>query len=78
MAVNDKIKELITASGLDYHDLWTKDQLAVDKLAELIIQQCLHQIDKNFVGAVGTYASAHNSAVLKCQKNVKQHFGISE
>jgi hypothetical protein len=38
--MNQRIRELVKQSGLDYDELWTKDQLAVDKFAELIVRDC--------------------------------------
>ena len=48
------------------------------KFAELIVLECTNQIEKNYVGAIGTHASAHNTAVKRCSEQVKQHFGIKE
>ena len=48
------------------------------KFAELIVRECADKIGENFVGAVGTHASAYNSAVLKCQTIIKEHFGVED
>ena len=64
--------------GNEHHDKSHEEQqrLWAEKFAELIVGECLDKIGKNFVGAVGSHASAHNSAVLKCQNSIKEHFGI--
>ena len=47
-----------------------------EKFAELIIAECIMQIEKNFAGSVHTMAQAHNLAVTKCKQSVKEHFGV--
>ena len=58
---------------------FTETELSrLQQVAELIVRECVDKIGENFVGAVGTHASAHNSAVLKCQTIIKEHFGVEE
>lgn len=77
--MDERIRELWDrAAELETDASWEGQTKFMEKFAELIIRECLIQVDKNFVGAVGTYAGTHNSAVLKCQKSIKQHFGINE
>ena len=70
MTPNPKLKELIKGMGIIPEDEHYE-------VAELIVRECLEQIEKNFVGAIGTYASAYNSAVLKCKKSIQEHFEIN-
>lgn len=63
--------------GKDY--MFTETELSrLHQVAELIVRECVEKIGENFVGAVGTHASAYNSAVLKCQTIIKEHFGIED
>lgn len=77
--MNERIRELAEQATKHYPaiessgEFWTFDK---EKFAELIVRECLDKIGKNFVGAVGSHASAHNSAVLKCQNSIKEHFGV--
>ena len=51
-------------------------QRDIEQFAELIVKDCIGQVETNFAGAVGTYAGVHNSAVLKCKKSIQEHFGV--
>ena len=70
--MNNKIKQLAEQAGIQDNP----DQEGLELFANLIVQECLAQIDKNFVGAVGTYPGAYNTGVKKCQNIIKQHFGL--
>jgi hypothetical protein len=75
--MNKRIQELfIQVSNESVNMRWNIED--AEKFAELIVQECIDKISENFVGAVGTHASAHNSAVLKCQTIIKEHFGVEE
>ena len=84
--MNERLKELAEQAGMTddkYGMFFAKDKhnedgVDLEKFAELIVQECIDKIGENFVGAVGTHASAHNSAVLKCQTIIKEHFGVEE
>lgn len=41
-----------------------------DIFAQLIVQECISKIEKNFAGAIGTYSGVHNTAVLKCKNSL--------
>jgi hypothetical protein len=51
-----------------------KNQL--EKFLEIIVNECITECSSHFVGAVGTHASAHNSAVKKCVDGIKARFEI--
>lgn len=53
-------------------------QLNVDKFVKVIHNECMIQIEKNFAGAVGTHANAHNLGVSKCKKSIKTLFGMGD
>ena len=81
--MNDKIKELALQAGFQHINDegigWAGNHNAsLPKFAELIIQECIKQVEKNYVGAIGTYAGAHNSATLKCKKSIQKHFEVTE
>ena len=73
--MNERIQELAEQSRVSVID---PQWMGIDpeKFTESIVRECLEQIEKNFVGAIGTHASAHNSAVLKCKKSIQEHFGV--
>lgn len=68
--MNDRIRELVKQSGLDYDELWTKDQLAVEKFAELIIADCIDQVE-----VFNTRMDAGPRHIVEA---IKQHFGVKE
>ena len=45
-------------------------------LTEYVVKESVEQCYKNIAAAVGSHASAHNSAVEKCVNTIKEHFGI--
>lgn len=47
-------------------------------LTEYVIKECVELCYKNIAAAVGSHASAHNSAVEKCVNTIKEHFGIDK
>ena len=65
--MNERIRELVKQSGLDYDELWTKDQLAVDKFAELIVRECAEWVNDN-IGLIDEEARA----------DLLKHFGVEE
>ena len=70
--MNERIRELAIKAGAgEWGDSVVPAMMDVGKFAELIVQECIKQVEKNFAGAVGTYAGAHNSAVLKCKKSIQ-------
>lgn len=82
--MDQKIKDLLGDARLFCYDDGTVSligenyvgQKEIEKFAELLIKECVAQVEKNFAGAVGTYAGVHNSAVLKCKKSILEHFNL--
>ena len=76
--MNERINELAAAAG--GHEVAPYDflfrQQDMQKFVELIVQECVEQVGRNYVGAIGTYAGVHNSAILKCKKSIQEHFKI--
>jgi hypothetical protein len=56
--------------------IYTYDGL--NKFAQLIVRECIEQVEGNYVGAIGTYAGAHNSAISKCKKSIQEYFGVEK
>lgn len=75
--MNTNIKTLIDQVGTDVSGKWVRID-NTEKLAELIVQECVSLCTKQVVGAVGTHASAHNRAVMYCRDAIKEHFGVKE
>lgn len=72
--MNERLKELMLEAGYAAPELAGR----ANKLAELIVREAVAQCQQHFVGAVGTHAGAHNSAVKKCVDSIQKHFGIEE
>lgn len=49
-------------------------QFFAEVLTEYVIKECVDLCNKNIVGAVGSHASAHNSAITKCINSIKEYF----
>jgi hypothetical protein len=65
--MNENVLNLIKESGLDYDELWDKDQLAVNKLIELVIKESVYQLAEAFLHCSGSP-----------EEYVFKHFGIKE
>lgn len=50
---------------------YTKRQW-LETFTALIIENCIKEVEKNYVGFYGSHASAHNSAVKKCVETLKE------
>jgi len=74
--MNERIRELAEQAELNATLLFNKEKL--EKFAELIVRECAQECSQHFVGAVGTYPGAHNSAVKKCLDSIKARFGVEE
>jgi hypothetical protein len=80
--MNTVMEDLMYRSGLTASGCWDQmdeyDRKAVEKFAELIVRECVSEIEKNYVGQVGTHASAHNSAIKKSVDSIKHLYGVAE
>lgn len=75
--MNEKIKRLLEMATTKSH--WSTDEsrylvnfVNQEKFAQLVIEHCAELCSKHYVGAIGTHASAHNSAVQKCHNAIKE------
>lgn len=48
----------------------------LERFAQLIVRECASKIGENFAEAIGSHASAHNTAVKQCQQTILEHFGV--
>lgn len=47
------------------------EKLNEDIFAELILNECITICKNNYVNSIGSYASAHNSAIQKCINEIE-------
>ncbi len=68
--MNQKIQDLMYHSGLTAQGCWDEmdeyDKQAIEKFAELIVQECATVIEKNLFQGIGWNTS----------RTVKKHFGV--
>ena len=83
--MNDKIKSLAEQAGLDYfaRDAWNGESKDLEKFAELIIQECLDQIETYKIpcgnSPAGEMACEWTYDALKSiRDDIKETFGIEE
>ena len=76
--MNKQFKKLAEQAGyeIDMFGFGHWDMPECKKFAELIVQECANKIGENFAGAIGSHASAHNTAVKQCQQTILEHFGV--
>jgi hypothetical protein len=85
--MNEQIlKDLAEQAGFDvkilcapYPGGWPReDMLALESFAQLIVEECLHQVDQAIpdtnCSAAGTYKTARIATISR----IKKHFGIEE
>lgn len=70
--MTEQIKEFIESAGI-YPG---SNQDSAEILVNMVLKACLEEIRKNHVGAIGTYAGVHNTAVKRCADNIKARFGV--
>jgi hypothetical protein len=84
--MNERMAELVgkaweeadkEVSEKDWHT-WVHDEIFQAKLVELVVKECANVCYLNIIGMVGTHASAHNSAIDACAKQIKTHFGVED
>lgn len=81
--MNERIKELFAQSEIYYYsstgDLTSGHSITdLEKLAELIVAECVTQCSKVLVEYTGQPSVTHNYAVGLCQDRIKEHFGVEE
>jgi len=74
-------KIAVANNGGDWATHYNEDQKNVwrdraKEVADMIVRECLEQVQKNFAGSVHTMASVHNTAVSNCRQSIKDHFGV--
>ena len=88
--MNKRIRQLAEQAGFYFYDMHDVDGQdlgetveadswsAIEKFTQLIVQECTDTCRSQAAGAVGTHASAHNSAVGACISAIQQQFGETE
>ena len=80
--MNKQFEKLIAEAFFDEatnepeQKMYTLGEDKVERFAQLIVQECASKIGENFAGAIGSHASAHNTAVKQCQQTILEHFGV--
>ncbi len=78
--MNERIKDLAIEAIVENiaSEAWVFTDNELEKFVELIVKECANACYLNIVGMVGTHASAYNSAIDACAKQIKQTFGVKE
>jgi hypothetical protein len=83
--MNGRIKELLYQANLLDDDGWSTSNLTrdVEQFAELVIQECINQIESYQIpvgnSPAGELASEWTyDALSTIRDNIKEHFGIQE
>jgi hypothetical protein len=78
--MNKRIKELAEQAGFELDDelilepqpIYYITQEECKKFAELIVKECIDTVKKRYVGD----HNREDAEVLRCVKDLKQHFGV--
>lgn len=79
--MNSRLLELAQQAGLSKNHANDREytgNLDWRRLSELIIQDCISQVEKTYAGSIHSHAGTWNSAVQKAVLQIKQHFGVEE
>lgn len=60
------------ASSVEFDAYRTMLTSFAEEIAEYVKAQVIEECQQHYVGAVGTHASAHNSAVKRCVETIKE------
>jgi hypothetical protein len=84
--MNERIKELIKAAGLNIdgygYPIWgcldgeDEKKAFLEKFAELIVQECVALVEKQDHGTSDLWVSQWDSACRAVSKDIKEHFGV--
>jgi hypothetical protein len=75
--MNERIRELAEEAcfdeiGKDYSLYFNLTKDKVEKFAELIIEECIKQVNKDHFGGPESWDRSLDNAI----RNIKEHFGI--
>jgi len=75
--MNERIKEIMGDATLDADSYFDRDcaawrQIYNEKFAELIIRECIQQVNKDHFGGNDSWDRSLDLAVF----NIKNHFGV--
>lgn len=69
--MNQIFTQLADKASQDCMDIKVLDR---EKYAQLIVEECIKQCKKNYIGMIGQYPGVYNSAVEKCIDSITYHF----
>jgi hypothetical protein len=74
--MGDRIKDLAVSVIIKNiaAPIWAFTDREFDEFIELIKSTCLEACESNYIGTIGSHASAHNAAVKKCVEKLKRTF----
>ena len=81
--MNKRIRELAEQAFFDETTSQASDKMytftdhKMQQFAQLIVAECVDACRSQAAGAVGTHASAHNSAIGACISAIQQRFDVS-
>lgn len=80
--MKDKLEELMYHAGLTASGCWDSmddyDHKAIEKLAELIVQECVGIVENLSPGYTDYRDQIEDAFRRDCVIEIKQHFGIEE
>lgn len=80
--MNDKLENLMYHAGLTASGCWDSmddyDHKAIEKLAELIVQECVGIVENLSPGYTDYRDQIEDAFRRDCVIEIKQHFGIEE
>lgn len=62
---------IINSDGKIIRDDW-EEGVSLSKFHDLILEKCIAVCQQHYANAVGSHASAHNSAIKKCIESIKE------
>jgi hypothetical protein len=81
--VDEKIKPLVEAATIKVNNPIVisdgrivrdncEEGVSLSKFHDLILEKCIEVCQLHYANAVGSHASAHNSAIKKCIESIKE------
>lgn len=74
--MNDKLENLMYTAGLTAQGCWDNmdeyDQAAIQKFAELIVAECIHVLNKRYMGD----NNREDMEVRRCVEDIQKHFDL--
>ena len=74
--MNQEFKKIVDNLGYQLNITLLEEQL--EDIMTAVVKECTTIIEQNYAGMPGTYAGAHNSAIVKCKDSINKHFGLEK